>query len=67
MRITSLAVANAVGNKLAMFVTGKAKKPRCFKNVKFFPVVTEINEKYCLKSGSKIWTRNLFLKQEKSL
>ena len=30
-----LAVENAVGNKLPMFVIGKAKKPRCFKNVKF--------------------------------
>ena len=26
--------ANAVGNKLSMFVIGKAKNPRCFKNIK---------------------------------
>ena len=35
MCITGLVVANAVGDKLPIFVTGKAKKPRCFKNVKF--------------------------------
>ena len=34
IRITGLAVLNAVGNKLPMFVIGKAKKPRCLKNVK---------------------------------
>ena len=43
IRITGLAVANAVGDKLPMFVIGKAKKSRCFKNVKFYPVVREIN------------------------
>ena len=35
IRITGLAVANAVGDKLPIFVIGKAKKLRCFKNVKF--------------------------------
>ena len=34
---TSMAAANAVGDKIPMFVIGKAQKPRCFKNVKFLP------------------------------
>ena len=34
IRITGLPAANAVGNKLSMFVIGKAKNPRCFKNIK---------------------------------
>ena len=37
IRITALAAANAVGNKLPMFVIGKAKNPRCFKNIKKLP------------------------------
>ena len=37
IRITSLAAANALGEKLPMFVIGKAKKPRCFKNIRFLP------------------------------
>ena len=32
-----MAVATATGNKLPMFVIGKAKNLRCFKNVKFSP------------------------------
>ena len=35
IRITALAAANAVGYKL--FVIGKAKNPRCFKNIKKLP------------------------------
>ena len=35
IRITDMAAANAIGDKLPMFVYGKAKNPRCFKNVKF--------------------------------
>ena len=37
IRITGLAVANSVGDRLPMFVIRKPKKPRCFKNVKFLP------------------------------
>lgn len=37
IRITGLAAANAVGDKLPMFVIGKAKNPRCFKNIKKLP------------------------------
>ena len=28
-----MAAANAVGNKLPMFVIGKARNPRCFENI----------------------------------
>ncbi|CAB4027125.1 tigger transposable element-derived 4-like [Paramuricea clavata] len=34
VRLTGLAAGNAVGQKLPMFVTGKSKKPRCFKGVR---------------------------------
>ena len=34
IRITDLAVANAVGDKLLIFVIGKAPNPGCFENVK---------------------------------
>ena len=34
VRITGMAAANAVGDKIPIFVIGKTHKPRCFKNVK---------------------------------
>ena len=37
IRITGLAAANSVGEKLPMFVIGKSKAPRCFKNVTSLP------------------------------
>ena len=37
LRLTGLAAANAVGGKLPMFVIGKSKSPRCFKNIKHLP------------------------------
>ena len=46
--ITDLAVANAVGDKLPMFVIEKAKKLRCFINEKFpsfYPVVYRNQQK----------------------
>ena len=51
-----MAAANAVGDKIPMFVTGKAQKPRCFKNVKFLPCQYCYQKNagwmgYCLKSG----------------
>ena len=33
IHITGMAAANAMGNKLPMFVIGKARNPRCFKNI----------------------------------
>ena len=35
--ITGMAAANAVGDKIPMFVIGKAQKPSCYKNIKFLP------------------------------
>ena len=32
-----MAAANAMGDKIPMFVTGKSKSPRCFKEVKHLP------------------------------
>ena len=37
IRITGLAAANSVGDKLPMFVIGKSKASRCFKNVTSLP------------------------------
>ena len=37
IRITGMAAANAMGDKLPKFVIAKAKNPRCFKSVKFLP------------------------------
>ena len=37
VRLTGMAAASATGEKLEMFVIGKSKKPRCFKNVKQLP------------------------------
>ena len=37
LRLTGMAAANALGEKLPMFVIGKSKNPRCFKNVKKVP------------------------------
>ena len=43
--ITSMAAANDMVNKLPMSITGKAKNPRCFKNVSFLP--------YCYRNQQK--------------
>lgn len=37
VRLTGLAAGNAAGEKLPMFVIGKAEKPRCFKGVTSLP------------------------------
>ena len=37
LRLTGLTAANAVGEKLPLFVIGKSKKPRCFKHIKHLP------------------------------
>ena len=36
-RLTGLAAGNDLGQKLSMFIIGKANKPRCFKNLKHLP------------------------------
>ena len=42
-----MAAANAMGDKLPMFVIGKAKNPLCLKNVKFLPC--------CYRNQQKSW------------
>ena len=37
LRLTGLTAANAVGEKLPLFVIGKSKKPRHFKHIKHLP------------------------------
>ena len=37
IRITGMATTNTVSDKLPMFVTGKGKRPWCFKNTIFLP------------------------------
>ena len=37
VRLTGMAAASAIGEKLPMFVIGRSAKPRCFKNVKNLP------------------------------
>ena len=36
-RLTGLAAGNALGQKLPMFIIGKANKSRCLKNLKHLP------------------------------
>ena len=45
IRITGLAAANSLGDQLPMFVIGKSKAPRCFKNVTSFYVDTDLRRK----------------------
>ena len=37
VRLTGMAAASATGQKLPIFVVGKSKAPRCFKNIKQLP------------------------------
>ena len=43
LRITEMAAAKALGKKLRMFVIGKVKKSRCFKNVKLLSACVKVN------------------------
>ena len=45
VRLTGMAAANAVGEKLPMFVIGKSKKPRCFNEVRSCHSVIDISKK----------------------
>ena len=45
LRLTGLTAANAVGEKLPLFVIGKSKKPRCFKHIKYLPCLYRIQKK----------------------
>ena len=46
LRSIGLTAANAVGEKLLLFVIGKSKKPWCFKHIKFLPC------RYCCQKRS---------------
>lgn len=37
LRLTGLGAANALDQKLPMFVIGRANEPRCFQNLKGLP------------------------------
>ena len=45
IRVTGLAAANAIGNKLPTFVIGNAKNPRCYKTLRNFPVDIDHKER----------------------
>lgn len=49
-RITVLVASSMAGEKRKLLVIGKAKKPRCFKNVKSLPVDYEANRKAWMTS-----------------
>ena len=55
LRLTGLAAANAAGKKLPMFVIGKLKSPRCFKNIKHLPC------RYC--SQNKSWMDSILFEK----
>ena len=66
IRITGLAAANSVGDKLPMFVIGKSKAPRCFKNVTSLPCRYRSQKKSWM--GSTLfeeWVRELDVKFQK--
>ena len=60
IRITGLAAANSVGDKLPMFVIRKSKAPRCFKNVTSLPCIYKSQEKSWMDSTLfEEWVREL--------
>ena len=66
IRIAGLAAANAVGDKLPMFVIGKSKTPRCFKNVSSLPCRYRSQKKSWMDSALfEEWVRELDVKFHK--
>ena len=60
IRLTGMAAANALGEKLEMFVIGKTASPRCFKHIKSLP--------YLYRNQKKSWmTGELFEEWVKGL
>ena len=55
LRLTELAAANAAGEKVPMFVIGKLKSPRCFKNIKHLLC--------CYRSQSKSWMDSILFEE----
>ena len=65
VRLTGLAAANANGEKLPMFIIGKSKSPRCFKNLKQLPCRYRGQQKSWLDSDLfEEWVRELDRKFE---
>ena len=60
VRLTGMAAASAVGEKLPMFVIWKSKNPRCFKNVKHLPCEYKSQKKSWMNSEIfEEWVRKL--------
>ena len=60
VRLTGMAAASAVGEKLPMFVIWKSKNPRCFKNVKHLPCEYKSQKKSWMNSQIfEEWVRKL--------
>ena len=60
VRLTGMAAASAVGEKLPMFVIWKSKHPRCFKNVKYLPCEYKSQKKSWMNSEIfEEWVRKL--------
>ena len=65
-RITGLAAANTVGDKLPMFAIGKSTAPRCFKNVTSLPCRYRSQKKSWMDSTLfEEWVRELDVKFQK--
>ena len=60
VRLTEMAAASAVGDKLPMFVIWKSKNPHCFKNVKHLPCEYKSPKKSWMNSDIfEEWVRKL--------
>ena len=60
IRLTGMAAANMMGDKLPMFVIGKAAKPRCFKNIRQLPCMYRGQKKSWMSSELfEQWVREL--------
>ena len=65
VRLTGLAAANANGEKLPMFIIGKSKSPRCFRNLKQLPCCYRGQKKSWMDSDPfEEWVRELDRKFE---
>ena len=63
IRLTGLAAGNAYGERLPMFVIGKANKPRCFKGVRNLPCRYRAQRKSWMTAELfEEWVRELDLK-----
>ena len=50
LHLTGLTAANAIGEKLSLFVIGKSKKPQCFKHIKHLLCSHRSRKKSCMDS-----------------